>query len=202
MKEWTLKQEKLPEGIEEVSVLMASGKDAESSYQWIVDPAAGPPQEGTAKSPQEAFMAIRRELTTHNAGFGAEFGGLPMQLPGGPPLGNPGPMAQRQKERTGVKLKAVQAIRKAVAEAEAEAPRARTSKRRTRVPAKLADVADDAVSVALNAVAKGLVDADIFVETATGEDLRGILPDEVLEELSSKLSAVEHRGNQEDKSDG
>jgi hypothetical protein len=42
---------------------------------------------------------------------------------------------------------------------------------------------------AFDILAKGLVEADVFVDTATGADLRGILPKEVVEKFDDTLSA-------------
>jgi len=42
---------------------------------------------------------------------------------------------------------------------------------------------------AFDILAKGLVEADVFVENATGNDLRGILPREVVEKFDNTLSA-------------
>ena len=237
MTEWVMREDKLPEGVEEVSVLMAPGEDGKGSYQWMVDPATGPPEEGTAKTPAEAFMAIRAKLTQHNAGFGSELGGFPAPgavppglpgappVPGGPPppggppqpapkppAGPPGqpqrpaappappkppqppspnPLQDRQRRRTGVALRAVTALRKQSVGAGLDHQVESISAKNGVVTArKKADVAaTSAVDLALSYVAKGLADVDVFVETATGEDLRGILPQELLEELSSKLSA-------------
>ena len=245
MTEWSLMEDSLPEGIEEVSVLMAQDGEGKGSYQWMVDPTAGPPEEGTAKTPAEAFMAIRAKLTQHNAGFGSELGGFPApgvegmpppgmpgmpppppgmpkpqgavpgqpprprpQQPGQPPAGQkpvPAPNVQdRQRRRTGVALRAVNALRKQ-ADATPLEPQVESieSKGGVVTATKKADVAaTDPVDIALSLVAKGLADVDIFVEDVTGEDLRGILPKELLDELSDKLSADEHRSNQEDNSDG
>jgi hypothetical protein len=188
MTEWMLPEEKLPEGIEEIMVTMASGGE-KPTYQWMIDPVSGPPFEGTAKSAEEAFMSVRAKLTEHAGGFGAEFGGFPdglpeLDLPGLPGAKPPGPP---QPNRPPV-LKALSDLQRSATLLE----RLNVSQN----PDKEAVVAvDKMVNASLETITKGLVAADIFIETATGEDLRDILPPELLDNLSKELSAaVERRG--------
>jgi hypothetical protein len=43
----------------------------------------------------------------------------------------------------------------------------------------------------LDLIVKGLVEVDVFNETATGQDLYDILPDNLLAEITNQLSALE-----------
>jgi hypothetical protein len=185
MTEWIVADDKLPEGIEEIKVSMASSGD-KPKYQWMIDPASGPPVEGTAASAEEAFMAIRGKLTEHAGGFGQEFGifGKP-EMGGMPPGGKPGMPGMPHRPPV---LKAFDDYRR-LRQIQKKLPTISTPSLEAVV-----DV-DDLVDGALESITKGLVAADIFVESATGADLRDILPTELLDEMSSKLSAaIERRG--------
>lgn len=59
--EWFIPPEKLPEGIEEAVITMIAGP--QPTFQWMIDPLAGPPIDGVAKTAAEAFMAMRSALT-------------------------------------------------------------------------------------------------------------------------------------------
>lgn len=221
MTEWTLPDDKLPEGIEEVMVTMASGGE-KPTYQWMFDPVSGPPQEGTAKTAEEAFMSLRGKLTQHAGGFGSEFGaflppedalpglpGLPgaPKPPGGPPppgmgapkppgmgapppgLGGP-PPGMRPPAPPAAPLNA----------GPPKPPMPELPKRpdmlkkvdllkRLGATIRTPDPADDRTDYVLETITKGLIAADVFIDSATGSDLRDILPSELLDEMSRKLSA-------------
>ncbi len=227
MTEWMLPEEKLPDGIEEIMVSMASSGE-KPSFQWMVDPETGPPFEGTAKSAEEAFMAIRANLTEHAGGFGQEFGGLPKPgeeipgLPGQPPISGqppipgqpqpgkppipgqrppvspkppvPSPAGQPGKPPVPDPLKRPPVL-KALEDRYRKVELLKALGLGTTANKEAVVAGDKMVDASLESIAKGLVAADVFIETATGADLRDILPTELLDELSRKLSAaIERRG--------
>lgn len=55
--EWFIPPESLPEGVEEAVITMVPNGDT-PTFQWMVDPLAGPPVDGVAKTAAEAFMAM------------------------------------------------------------------------------------------------------------------------------------------------
>ena len=184
----------------------------------MIDPVTGPPLEGTAKSAEEAFMAVRAKLTEHAGGFGQEFGGfakpgeeipgLPGQppIPGKPPVPGqapagkppiPGKPPVPEQPIPGKPPVPEQPKRPPVLKALEDRHRTMVllEKLDLQVPANKEAVvrADDLVNASLEKITKGLVAADVFVETATGKDLRDILPNELLDELSRELSAAIER---------
>jgi len=175
MMEWAIPKDKLPEGVEAAELAMARQGDA-MVFQWMIDPIMGPPVEGTAKTAPEAFMAMRSALTQTGAMGGPEgmLGGLPMggtkpgakpgagAIPGANPGANPG-MGQQQSQQKKPLPGLGSAIRKA------------------RVEKSLTET--------LDLIVKGLIEVDVFAESATGRDLADILPEDLLAEIRNKLSA-------------
>lgn len=167
MMEWAIPEDKLPEGVEEAIMTMAQSAET-VMFQWMIDPLAGPPVEGQAKTAAEAFMAMRAALTTRGAMDPMSMlGGLPgQQKPGAAPTN------QKDKEPS--------PMAKAI-----------TSVRQQRVSGRAPVTAEETLNTTLDLIAKGLVEVDIFNETATGADLRDILPQNLLVELTKQLSATQ-----------
>lgn len=75
--EWSLPEDKLPEGVEEVTIAQVRAGES-MRFQWMMDPLNGPPMEGTGKTADEAFTALRAAITQLNGMDPNEgFGGLP-----------------------------------------------------------------------------------------------------------------------------
>lgn len=148
-KEWEIPKDKLPEGIEEITITQFTDGQ-EVRWQWFIDPVSGPPTEGNAKSAADAIMALRSAATT----TGAE-ASQPGMLPDHE-KGTPGKDQPQEKSEGG------------------ESPSGNP-------PSRLQEL--------MASLTKGLIDADVFKSTTTGEDLRDILPAETLEDLSNILSA-------------
>lgn len=171
MMEWAIPEDKLPEGVEEAMMTMVQSGDT-PMFQWLIDPLAGPPVEGTAKTAAEAFVAMRGALTTQGAmDPAAMLGGLPGQpapggAPGGAPASKPNPAAPRLAKR----IKVLKAAKKPVE--------------------KPVRKADEVLQNTLDLIAKGLVEVNVFADTATGEDLRDILPTNLLGKITDELSAT------------
>jgi hypothetical protein len=90
MMEWAIPPEKLPEGVEEALVTMVQSGET-VAFQWMIDPLAGPPVEGTASTAAEAFVAMRGALTQTSAMDPTQMlGGFPTQMPMGAPGAPPG----------------------------------------------------------------------------------------------------------------
>lgn len=195
MMEWEIPADKLPEGVEAAELTMAA-QNGTQVFQWMVDPIMGPPIEGTAKTAPEAFLAMRGALTQTGAMGGPEalLGGLPgAPAAGGAPAGAGSPSVGRlagggangsmmggmPKPRSAK----VGGIAKRIAE---------------RKPVRAEPVAkgnpDTTLAETLDLIVKGLIQVDVFAETATGQDLADILPDDLLTEVRSKLSANQSAG--------
>lgn len=87
MMEWAVPPDKLPEGVEEAIVTMVQSGD-QVTFQWMIDPLAGPPVEGTANTAAEAFVAMRGGLTNTSAMDPMQMlGGFPSQMPAVPGMG-------------------------------------------------------------------------------------------------------------------
>jgi hypothetical protein len=139
-------------------------------FQWMVDPLAGPPVEGQAKTAAEAFMAMRAALTNTGAmDPTAALGGLPNGANGGQPGTN------RKADQTAPIAKAITMVRK------------------QRAATQVTKTAEETLDSTLDLIVKGLVEVDVFNETATGQDLRDILPANLLAELTNQLSASPER---------
>lgn len=248
MMEWAIDPAELPDGIEEAMMVMVQSGET-VMFQWMIDPLAGPPVEGSAKTAAEAFVAMRGALTNQSAidpteplgGLsgevplpGAQPGAQPGQRPGAQPRpgvptkpapsGNgavPPPAGGAQKPNFGRDAKKKPGIAKALHAAIAENTHGKKKKRRgKRKPfdedddnsvTKAADTisftgspntthsytvtnvsaktAEDRVTSALQLITKGLVEVDVLAENATSEDVRDILPDNLLAELHNELSA-------------
>lgn len=202
MMEWAIPEDKLPEGVEEATMTLLQGGD-EAIFQWMIDPLAGPPVEGQAKSAPEAYAAMRAALTQGGAMDPASMlGGLPNQKkPANPGAGNgaPGGAPGRPQPQKTPLAKSTPGRRRAL---KALAAARRNNKRRMAEgknpvvdgkevsPASLSKAqASETVDNTLDLIVKGLVEVDVFNETATGADLRDILPTNLLAELTNQLSA-------------
>lgn len=174
MMEWEIPADKLPEGVEAAELTMAAQNGAQV-FQWMVDPIMGPPIEGTAKTAPEAFLAMRNALTQTGAMGGPEamLGGLPSQtgMPGQPGQGAMGAPMQPRQQRVG-------GIAKRMAERKGVTPEP-IAKRNP----------DTTLAETLDLIVKGLIQVDVFAETATGQDLADILPKNLLADVRRKLSA-------------
>ena len=101
--EWSLPEDKLPEGIDEVTISQVKAGES-ARFQWMMDPVNGPPMEGTGKTADEAFTALRAAITQHNGMDPNEgLGGLPM----GGNKGGQAPQDQEQKQPMAKRLKLV-----------------------------------------------------------------------------------------------
>lgn len=314
MMEWAVPPDKLPEGVEEAIVTMVQSGD-QVTFQWMIDPLAGPPVEGTANTAAEAFVAMRGGLTNTSAMDPMQMlGGFPSQMPAVPGMGagkpglppaagmggspklpsvrkhfGPGPHAngtaqavhaggsaqsravRGAKDEKGVfdaldvgdkfksgprnpvrsreggskmfadwknqadagaandfpfkagtgdssarlgraerRRRAEQAQMDAYDREDAEylrSPEGRAAAARSKAyreeqarlrnrgrhlakAAKAERQLNETVDGVLDTVVKGLIETDIFVDTATGTDLRDILPENLLAELTNKLSAT------------
>lgn len=188
MMEWAIPEDSLPEGVEEAMMTMVqSGEDV--MFQWLLDPLAGPPVEGQAKTAAEAFVAMRAAIMNQGAAD-------PMQALGGLPgePAQPEQMPQQQQKPQQQKPKEKQ-------KSQGVAKRARIRKQYAEVLASRRNPKETLGDV-LDIITKGLVEVNVFAETATGEDLGDILPEDSLEELSSKLSTDRVPSNPKEKTDG
>ena len=172
MMEWAIPEDKLPEGVEEAMITMVQSDEA-PMFQWLIDPLAGPPVEGQSKTAAEAFMAMRGALTTQGAmDPTAMLGGLPGQMQQQPGAGAGAQAKPQAKPQAQQKPNPQQKKKPSLAKA-----------------AKLAKAADQRLNTTLDLIAKGLVEVNVFADTATGEDLRDILPDNLLGKIRNELSA-------------
>ena len=276
MMEWAIPDDKLPEGVEEAIMTMAYSGDV-PVFQWMIDPLAGPPQEGQAKTAAEAFMAMRAALSGQSAmDPAAMLGGFPSEKKPGGMNGGTG-MPQQKPMGVAKRVKMAKRIAKHAAPTHPgtgtdqsvhgsgggggngggdspkdEAPSgprplyeiAREIRRdwgskvnfgakpyldamgsldkisdnyfydsgesvvayflsnastwrgdtARRVKAELKEMLkmkkrDDALNNTLELITKGLVEVNVFADTATGEDLRDILPDNLLSKIRNELSA-------------
>ncbi len=219
MMEWAIAPEELPDGIEEAMMTMVQSGET-VMFQWMIDPLAGPPVEGSAKTAAEAFVAMRGALTNQSAIDPTEpLGGLsgevpPQQQPGKPAVGasppvkpKPGQQAvakrndgvrralrtltDKKKKKKDDEEKSSHNLDKSFSTAgtfnlTAGSGTTTTEANFTYAPIK---TADQRVTSALDLITKGLVETDVLSETATGEDIRDILPDNLLAKLHNELSA-------------
>lgn len=185
--EWAIPPDKLPEGVEEAIVTMVQSGET-VAFQWLIDPLAGPPVEGSASTAAEAFVAMRGALTTQGAmdpmamlgGFPSQMPGNPMQKPGA--QSNPAMQAGAQAKPQPKK----QPMQKRTPAIYAAARREkRRRQRKNQVSAKPMSKSDptNTVDGILDIIVKGLIQVDVFRESTTGSDLRDILPPNLLEEL-------------------
>jgi hypothetical protein len=201
MMEWAIPEDKLPDGVEEATMTLIQGGE-EVMFQWMIDPLAGPPVSGEAKSAPEAYAAMRAALTQGGAMDPmAMLGGLPGQkaAPGQPGAQAPGGGGQPQKPAA-QKPAAPPAEKKPVMKAFAEmSPRKRRllkaaatldgSTKPVSTNSQSDERAKETVDNTLDLIVKGLVEVDVFNETATGADLRDILPLNLLAKITDQLSA-------------
>lgn len=186
MMEWAIPEDKLPESVEEAIMTMAQSADG-VMFQWMIDPLAGPPVEGTAKTAEEAFLAMRGALTnTGSMDPSQMLGGFP-NIPGQQSGQQPGqnPQQQQAQQQRNPERKPSNSVAKRV-------------RSRKRIAKSLTSTTnpDETLDDVLDIITKGLVDVNVFAETATGEDLGDILPEDSLEKLTSKLSARRAPSNQ------
>lgn len=194
MMEWAIPEDKLPEGVEEATMTLIQGGE-EVMFQWMIDPLAGPPVNGEAKSAPEAYAAMRAALTQGGAmDPTAMLGGLPGQqkAPGGLPGQAPGQTPAKPKPRE------KDPVAKAFAESTPEHRKvlkalATAHRESKQVSPTSLDKSQDRETLdnTLDLIVKGLVEVDVFNETATGADLRDILPANLLAELTNQLSATQ-----------
>lgn len=186
MMEWAIPEDKLPESVEEAIMTMAQSAEG-VMFQWMIDPLAGPPVEGTAKTAEEAFLAMRGALTnTGSMDPSQMLGGFP-NVPGQQNGQQPGqnPQQQQAQQQPKPERKPSNSVAK----------RVRTRKRIAKSLGSTTNP-DETLDDVLDIITKGLVDVNVFAETATGEDLGDILPEDSLEKLTSKLSARRAPSNQ------
>ncbi len=186
MMEWAIPEDKLPESVEEAIMTMAQSGEG-VMFQWMIDPLAGPPVEGTAKTAEEAFLAMRGALTnTGSMDPSQMLGGFP-NVPGQQNGQQPGqnPQQQQAQQQPKPERKPSNSVAK----------RVRTRKRIAKSLTSTTNP-DETLDDVLDIITKGLVDVNVFAETATGEDLGDILPEDSLEKLTSKLSARRAPSNQ------
>lgn len=162
-REWKLVEESLPEGFEEITLTMFRDGE-EVRYQWMVDPVDGPPLAGSEKTAADALMALREAATSGTAMFGSQ-----MKMPGLDPAAGGKPTGMGGGMEGPRRAQPAKAALKKIAEAKKAAEGSR-------------------LEYMLSTMAKGLVDAEVFIDTATGNDLRDILPPETLDQLSSLMS--------------
>jgi hypothetical protein len=214
MMEWAIAPEELPDGVEEAMMTMVQSGET-VMFQWMIDPLAGPPVEGNAKTAAEAFVAMRGALTNTAAidptePLGGLSGEAPPLKPGGaaaPSVNGPAPAKPKPKPGQQALTKRSDMVghftrnkkRKKKDEEKSSHNLEKAGTSNTGYTINFSDgsttvtgtarTPEDRVTSALDIITKGLVETDVLSESATGEDIRDILPTNLLAKLHNELSA-------------
>lgn len=210
MIEWAIPEDKLPEGVEEAMMTMAVSGEVQM-FQWMIDPLAGPPVEGQAKSAAEAFMAMRAALTQSGSLDPTDMlGGMPSeQKPQQPSQPNQKPQQKPQQQPMAKGTPGRRRALRALARAKRKNKQRMAEGKDPVVDGKKVSPSSlgkrnqtETLNEMLDIIVKGLVDVNVFAENATGEDLGDILPKDSLAELTSKLSAMRAPSNPKEYTNG